>query len=134
MSQFSIFEVSASALSAQSKRMNVSASNLANADSVTGPNGEPYRAKQIIFQTREATDGISGVDAVGLVESDLPFREEYDPGNPFADESGYVRKSNVEPLNEMIDMMAASKSYQASIEVMNTNKQLMLKTLTLGEG
>lgn len=134
MSQFSIFEISASALSAQSKRMNVSASNLANAESVAGPDGEPYRAKQVVFQTRTTDNGLSGIDAVDLMESNLPFREEYDPGNPFADERGYIRKSNVEPLREMIDMMAASKSYQASIEVMNTNKQLMLKTLTLGEG
>ncbi len=132
MPLFSIFDISASALAAQSQRLNVSASNLANADSVAGPDGEPYRAKQVIFESR-LRQGLGGVDSVAVVESTTEFATEFDPGNPLADEQGYVRKSNVEPVDEMINMMSASRSYQANVEVMNTSKQLMLKTLTIGE-
>lgn len=132
MPLFSIFDVSSSALTAQSQRMNVAASNLANADSVAGPDGEPYRAKQVIFASR-LEKGVGGVDAVQVVESKAPFQLEFDPGHPLADERGYIRKPNVEPVHEMINMMSASRSYQANVEVMNTSKQLMLKTLTLGE-
>ena len=130
---FNIFDISGSALSAQSQRMNVAASNLANAESVSGPDGEPYRAKQVIFASREAK-GISGVDVRGVVESTAEFRREYDPASPFADDEGYVRLPNVEPVDEMINMMSASRSYQANVEVINTSKQLMLKTLTIGDG
>lgn len=132
MALFSIFDISSSALTAQSQRMNVAASNLANADSVAGPDGEPYRAKQVIFESR-ARQGLGGVDTRGVVESQQPFQREFDPGNPLADDAGYVQKPNVEPVHEMINMMSASRSYQANVEVMNTSKQLMLKTLTLGE-
>lgn len=134
MSMFSIFEISSSALAAQSQRMNVTASNLANADSVAGPNGEGYRAKQVMFETAaQNASGIGGVRVAQVVEDQSPLRREYQPGNPLADAEGYVFMPNVEPLHEMVNMISASRSYQANVEVMNTNKQLMLKTLTLGE-
>jgi len=135
MSMFSIFDISGSAMSAQSQRMNVTASNLANADSVSGPDGEAYRAKQVMFETRaQSRDGIGGVGVREVVEDPSPMRMEYRPGHPLADEAGYVTMPNVDPVGEMVNMISAARSYQANVEVMNTNKQLMLKTLTLGEG
>lgn len=114
--------------------MNVAASNLANAESVAGPDGETYRAKQVIFQTAaQRANQVAGVQVSEVVESDEPLRLEFDPNHPLADENGYIRKPNVEPVHEMIDMMSASRSYHANVEVMNTSKQLLLKTLTLGE-
>ncbi|MDY7219701.1 flagellar basal body rod protein FlgC [Denitrificimonas sp. JX-1] len=135
MSMFSIFEISASALSAQSQRMNVTASNLANADSVAGPDGQPYRAKQVVFAAQmQNRQGVGGVNVTQVVEDPTPMRMEYNPEHPLANEQGYVTMPNVEPVHEMVNMIAASRSYQANVEVMNTSKQLMLKTLTLGEG
>jgi flagellar basal-body rod protein FlgC len=134
MSMFSIFNISGSALSAQSQRMNVTASNLANADSVSGPDGQPYRAKQVIFESQgQDTQGVGGVRVSEVVDDDAPMRMEYRPGHPLADARGYVTMPNVEPVSEMVNMISASRSYQANVEVMNTSKQLMLKTLTLGE-
>jgi len=134
MSMFSIFDISGSALTAQSQRMNVTASNLANADSVAGPDGEAYRAKQVMFETRsDVSSGVGGVRVSEVVEDPTPMRREYRPAHPLADEEGYVTMPNVEPVNEMVNMIAASRSYQANVEVMNTSKTLMLKTLTLGE-
>lgn len=129
---FSVFEISGSAMSAQSQRMNVTASNLANADSVAGPDGQPYRAKQVMFQAR-GEQGLGGVGVTRVVEDPSPLRREYRPGDPLADQNGYVSLPNVEPVNEMVNMISASRSYQANVEVLNTSKQLMLKTLTLGE-
>ncbi len=135
MSMFSIFEISGSAMSAQSQRMNVTASNLANADSVAGPDGEAYRARQTVFETRaQSREGIGGVGVREVVEDPSPMRMEYRPEHPLADEEGYVTMPNVDPVGEMVNMISASRSYQANVEVMNTNKQMMLKTLTLGEG
>lgn len=135
MSMFSVFEISGSAMSAQSQRMNVTASNLANADSVAGPDGEAYRAKQVMFETQaQGRHGVGGVRVTQVVEDPAPMRLEYRPDHPLADEQGYVTMPNVEPVHEMVNMISASRSYQANVEVMNTSKQLMLKTLTLGEG
>jgi len=135
MSMFSAFDIAGSAMSAQSQRMNVTASNLANADSVAGPGGEAYRAKQVLFESRaSAAHGIGGVGVREVVEDPSPMRMEYRPGHPLADEEGYVTMPNVDPVGEMVNMISASRSYQANVEVMNTSKQLMLKTLTLGEG
>lgn len=132
MSMFSIFQISGSAMRAQSQRMNVTASNLANADSVAGPDGEPYRAKQVQFEAR-GREGMAGVGVTRVVEDPTPLRREYRPGDPFADDDGYVSLPNVNPVNEMVNMIEASRSYQANVEVFNTSKQLMMKTLTLGE-
>ncbi|MDR5906069.1 flagellar basal body rod protein FlgC [Franzmannia qiaohouensis] len=135
MSMFSVFDISGSAMSAQSQRMNATASNLANADSVAGPNGEAYRAKQVMFETQaQGRHGVGGVRVSEVVEDQSPLRMEYRPEHPLADEQGYVQMPNVEPVHEMVNMISASRSYQANVEVMNTSKQMMLKTLTIGEG
>ncbi|MEE4462726.1 flagellar basal body rod protein FlgC [Azotobacter chroococcum] len=135
MSMFSIFDIAGSALSAQSQRMNVTASNLANVDSVGGEDGQAYRARQVVFETRvRGRSDIGGVRVTQVVEDPSPLRREYRPEHPLADGGGYVSLPNVEPVHEMVNMIAASRSYQASVEVMNTSKQLLLKTLTLGEG
>lgn len=135
MSMFSVFDIAGSAMSAQSQRMNVTASNLANADSVAGPDGQAYRAKQVMFESRAANgSGIGGVGVREVVEDPSPMRLEYRPEHPLANEQGYVTMPNVEPVHEMVNMISASRSYQANVEVLNTSKQLMLKTLTLGEG
>lgn len=134
MSMFSVFDISGSAMSAQSQRMNVTASNLANADSVAGPDGEAYRAKQVMFETQaQGTHGIGGVRVREVVEDPAPMRMEYRPEHPLANEEGYVTMPNVEPVHEMVNMISASRSYQANVEVLNTSKQMMLQTLTLGE-
>ncbi|HEY9112376.1 MAG TPA: flagellar basal body rod protein FlgC [Rhodanobacteraceae bacterium] len=133
MSMFSIFQISGSAMQAQSQRMNVAASNLANADSVAGPDGQPYRARQVVFEAR-GRDGLAGVGVSQVVEDPTPLRREYRPGDPNADDQGYVSLPNVKPVEEMVNMIEASRSYQANVEVLNTGKQLMTKTLTLGEG
>ena len=134
MSIINLFNTAGSALTAQAQRMNVAASNMANADSVSGPNGEPYRAKQVRFELEAgAVDGIGGVRVSDVIESDAPFRQEYNPGHVMADDKGYVQMPNVNPTDEMINMISSSRSYQANIEVLNTGKELALRTLTLGE-
>lgn len=134
MSLFSIFDISGSAMAAQSKRLNVSASNMANADSVAGPDGKPYRAREVIFQVDGAPDqAIGGVRVSDVVESNAPDRLVYSPGNPLADSKGYLHMPNVDVAGEMVNTISASRSYQANVDVMNTAKNLMLKTLTLGQ-
>ena len=130
----SIFDISGSALRAQSQRLNVSASNLANADSVTGPDGQPYRAKQVVFRTQPSNgSGIGGVQVAAIVDDPAPFKQVYQPGNPLADDQGYVKMPNVNVVAETVNSISASRSYQANVEVLNTVKSLMLKTLTLGQ-
>lgn len=134
MGMTSIFDIAGSALTAQSQRMNVAASNLANADSVTGPDGQPYRAKQVVFQVAApAGQEIGGVQVSNVIESAQPDKLVYQPGNPLADEKGYVRMPNVNVVDETVNSMSASRSYQANIEVLNSAKTLMQKTLTLGQ-
>ena len=136
MAMYSIFNTAGSAMSAQSQRMNVAASNMANADSVAGPDGEPYRAKQVMFELQAEAgsgSGIGGVRVSDVVEDQAPFREEYNPSHPMADDRGYVQMPNVNPTDEMINMISAARSYEASVEVLNTSKELMLRTLTLGQ-
>lgn len=134
MSLFSIFDISGSAMTAQSKRLNVSASNMANADSVAGPDGTPYRARQVVFQVnRAAGQDIGGVQVSDVIESNAPDRLVYEPGNPLADAKGYLHMPNVNVVGEMVNTISASRSYQANVEVMNTAKAMMLKTLTLGQ-
>ena len=130
MALLNIFDIAGSALTAQSKRLNVAASNLANADSVTGPDGQPYRAKQVVFQVGAATGGVKVAD---VIESQAPDKLVYEPGNPLADANGYVKMPNVDVVGEMVNTMSASRSYQANVEVLNTVKSMMLKTLTLGQ-
>ena len=134
MSMLNIFNISGSALAAQSQRMNVAASNMANADSVTGPDGEPYRAKQVVFEVQAAPgQETGGVKVSQLGDDPSPERFVYHPGIPLADAKGYVRMPNVDVVGEMVNSIAASRSYQANVEVLNTTKSLMMKTLTLGQ-
>ena len=134
MGMFSTFHIAGSALSAQSMRLNAVASNLANADSVVGADGKPYRAKQVLFEaTPIAGESGQGVRVKQLVEDASPGRMVYDPRNPAADDKGYVTMPNVSAVDEMVNMISASRSYQTNAEVMNTAKQLLLKTLTLGQ-
>ncbi len=138
MSLLSIFDISGSALAAQSQRLNVAASNLANADSVAGPDGQPYRARQVVFQVNPPAgqaqgQEIGGVKVVGVVEDPSPLKMVYDPRHPLANVQGYVAMPNVDPVAETVNMIAASRSYQANVEVLNTAKQLMQRTLTIGQ-
>lgn len=134
MSMFSIFNVSGSAISSQAQRLNVVASNLANADSVAGPDGQGYKARQVIFQTVPmGSDASAGVKVSGIQESQEPLKRVLNPSHPSADADGYVTESNVNPVEEMVNMISASRSYQNNVEVMNTAKTLLLKTLQLGQ-
>jgi len=133
-SSLGIFDIAGSAMTAQSQRMNVTASNLANADSVAGPDGQPYRARQVVFEVA-ASGGqdIGGVKVARVIEDQSPMRMVHDPKNPLANADGYVTMSNVNVVEEMVNMISASRSYQANVEVLNTAKTLMLKTLTVGQ-
>ncbi|WP_269494418.1 flagellar basal body rod protein FlgC [Castellaniella sp. S9] len=135
MSSTSIFQIAGSALTAQSQRMNVSASNIANANSAVGPDGQPYKARQVVFQMtpQGPSEAVGGVKVTGVVESAAPPRLQYDPGNPLANADGYVTLPNVDVVAETVNMISASRSYQANVEVINTAKALMAKTLTLGQ-
>lgn len=133
-SLFNIFDVAGSALSAQSRRLNTVASNLANADSVTSSNGQPYRAKQVIFSAVPvAGNEATGVRVTQVVEDQTPPKLLYDPKHPLADAQGYVATPNVNPVEEMVNMISASRSYQTNVDVMNAAKTMLLKTLTLGQ-
>ncbi len=134
MSMFKIFDVSGSAASAQTQRLNVVASNLANADTVAGPDGKAYKARQVVFQTLMMGEATSaGVQVTDVIESGDPGRRVLDPKHPAADAQGYVTFSNVSPVEEMVNMISASRSYQNNVEVMNTAKSLLLKTLQMGQ-
>lgn len=138
MSSFSIFQIAGSALTAQSQRMNVTASNLANADSVAGPDGQPYKARQVVFQMMpapgpERPQSVGGVKVAAVVASNAAARMQYDPKNPLANDDGYVTMSNVDVVAETVNMISASRSYQANVEVINTAKSLMTRTLTIGQ-
>ncbi|MBI3228628.1 MAG: flagellar basal body rod protein FlgC [Burkholderiales bacterium] len=134
MSLFNIFNVAGSAMSAQSQRLNTVASNLANADSATSVNGQPYRAKQVIFEA-QAVDAANaqGVRVKQVVEDAAPPKMVYDPKHPMADDKGYVAMPNVSVVDEMVNMLSASRSYQTNVETMNAAKTLALKTLTIGQ-
>jgi flagellar basal-body rod protein FlgC len=142
MSMLKILDVAGSAVSAQSQRLNVVASNLANADTVAGPDGSFYKARQVVFKTQlmgslrgQAADGAStGVRVSNITEDQTPGRRVLDPKHPSADADGYVTYSNVSPVEEMVNMISASRSYQNNIEVMNTARNLLLKTLQIGQG
>jgi len=134
MSLFNVFTISGSAVSAQSKRLNVVASNMANADSVAGPDGQPYKARQLSFQAEAAdASGVAGVRVAGISENQAPGRRIHEPAHPMADAEGYVTHSNVSVVDEMVNMISASRSYQNNVEVMNTARQLLSKTLQMGQ-
>ncbi|MEO7404085.1 MAG: flagellar basal body rod protein FlgC [Burkholderiales bacterium] len=165
MSLFKVFDIAGSGMVAQSQRLNVVASNLANADAAAGPDGQAYRARQVVFQTalssQRSMNGVTqaptppvapgtlgalggaytlssnqdglGVRVAGVVEDPTPNRRLYDPKHPFADQTGYVTMPNVNPVEEMVNMISASRSYQTNAEMMNTAKTLLLRTLQLGQ-
>ena len=134
MSMFQVFNVTGSAISAQSQRLNVVASNLANADSVAGPDGQAYKARQVVFQTvLMGEQGAAGVKVNQIAEDQTPGRRVHEPQHPQADAEGYVTYSNVNAVEEMVNMISASRSYQNNVEVMNTAKSLLLKTLQMGQ-
>jgi flagellar basal-body rod protein FlgC len=133
MSLLNVFSIAGSALTAQSARLNAVASNLANADSVGGPDGQPYRAKQVVFKATQVEGGGLGVRVNQVVESAAPLRMTYDPKNPAADAQGYVAMPNVNVVEEMVNMISASRAYQTNAEIMGTAKSLMLKALAIGQ-
>jgi flagellar basal-body rod protein FlgC len=136
MGLFDAFRIAGSGMAAQGQRLNVVSSNLANADSSIGPDGNPYRAKQVVFEAVPidpiSRNGANAVRVKEVVDDPAPFRRTYDPGDPLADSEGYVSRPNVSVVEEMVNMISASRSYQSNVEVMNTAKALLLKTLTLG--
>lgn len=135
MSLLRVFDISGSGLHAQTVRLNTTASNMANADSISSSTATTYRARHPVFaaQLDAAGDETRGVEVLGIVESQAPLRREYRPDHPLADREGYVSLPNVDPVEEMADMISASRSYQSNVEVFTTCKQLLLRTLALGE-
>lgn len=147
MSLYNVFDVSGSAMSAQTLRLNVTASNLANANSVSSSAGETYRARHPVFaaQLQEAMngrpgresmmrqDGNVGVRVLGVVEDEKPLVVEYAPNHPMADADGYIYKPNVNVMEEMANMMSASRSYQTNVQIADATKQLLSRTLRMGQ-
>ena len=133
MSVMNVFHIAGSALTAQSARLNAVASNLANADSIAGADGQPYRAKQVVFKATAVEGGGLGVRVTQVVDSAAPLRMQYDPANPAADAQGYVAMPNVNVVDEMVNMISASRAYQNNAEVMNTARSLAQKMLALGQ-
>jgi flagellar basal-body rod protein FlgC len=134
MSLMNIYSIAGSALTAQSARLNAVASNLANADSVTGADGQPYKAKQVVFKATPVGDNTGlGVRVSQVVESAAPLRLMYDPTSPAANEQGYVSMPNVNVVDEMVNMISTSRSYQNNVEVMNSTKTLLQQTLAIGQ-
>lgn len=135
MSLFTAFQIAGSGATAQGQRLNVVASNLANADSTAGPDGQTYKARQVIFEAQSAdgnAQGAQGVHVKQVVTDNSPGRRLHDPGNPMADADGYVTMPNVSVAEEMVNMLSAARGYENNIEVMNTAKSLLEKTLQLG--
>lgn len=137
MSSFKIFDIAGSGMAAQSVRLNTVASNLANADSVSGSPETAYRARHPVFEAvREGVRGTHQAAAVrvrGIVEDGRAPEMRYEPGNPLANEQGYVYAPNVNVVEEMVNMISAARAYQNNVEVMNTSKELLLATLRLGQ-
>ena len=141
MSSFKAFDIAGSGMAAQSVRLNTTASNLANADSVSGDPAAVYKARHPIFEAVKATltssageQGGPAVKVRGIYESTAPANARYEPGNPLSDAKGFVYAPAVNVVEEMVNMISASRSYQNNVEVMNTSKELLLATLRLGQG
>ncbi|QDQ28844.1 flagellar basal body rod protein FlgC [Chitinimonas arctica] len=136
MSLFRVFDIAGSAMTAQSIRLNTTASNLANAESATSSSGQPYRAKQVVFaatQLHARQPQAVGVSVAAVSEDQSPPRLVYDPKNALADGNGYVAMPNVNVVEEMTNMISASRSYQTNADMMNTAKTLLQRTLQLGQ-
>lgn len=140
MSLFSIFNVAGSALNAQTIRLNTTASNLANAESVNGDASKVYRARQPVFQSMVDPSGFglpdenaaTGVRVLGVVESQAPPTERFEPENPAANKDGYVYMSNVNSIEEMTNMISANRAFAINIDAINTARDLLLKTISMG--
>jgi len=137
MSLFNVLDIAASGMSAQALRLNTTASNLANTDSVSSSSKEVYRARQPVFSAvmkalGESPEGV-GVQVNGIVESQAPVRKQYEPGHPMANEEGYIFLPNVSMVEEMANMISASRSYQSNSAVAKTSKELLMRTLSLGQ-
>lgn len=138
MSLFNIFDIAGSGLSAQTTRLNVTASNVSNAQSIASSPESAYKARNPVFATAlkdvfQTNPASAGVRTLGIVENNAEHPTRYEPGNPLADDDGYIYLSNVNAIEEMTNMMSASRSYQNNVEVINTSKELLLQTLRLGE-
>lgn len=138
MSLYNIFDVAGSGMSAQSLRLNVTASNIANANSVSSSVEETYRGRHPVFaaEMQKAAAGQSEsvpVQVLGIVEDQDPLRQEYNPNHPLADNDGFIYKPNVNVMEEMANMMSASRSYQTNVQVADAAKQMLMKTLQLGK-
>jgi flagellar basal-body rod protein FlgC len=134
MSLFNIFNVAGSGMSAQSQRLNAVASNIANADSTTSSTGQVYKAKQVVFEAVPIAGAeTAGVKVQQVVEDNSPPKMVYSPGNPLADDKGYVAMPNVNVVEEMVNMISASRSYQNNVDTMNAAKSLLMRTLALGQ-
>jgi flagellar basal-body rod protein FlgC len=138
MSLFNVFDIAGSAMSSESVRLNVTASNLANAQSVGPDEASTYHARHPVFSAvmqsfQNGGDVSVGVKVDGIIESQAPMEKRYQPGHPMANEEGFVFLPNVNMVDEMSNMISASRSYQSNVEVLNTSKQLLLATLRLGQ-
>ncbi|WP_031431564.1 flagellar basal body rod protein FlgC [Methylomicrobium agile] len=138
MANFNIFDIAGSGMNAQSVRLNLVASNIANANTVSGSLDTVYKSRQPVFASElknllDRQKPGSGVNVLGVVESQEPSVAEYAPYHPLADKDGYIYKPNVNTIEEMANMMSASRSYQNNVEVLNTAKELILQTLKMGK-
>jgi flagellar basal-body rod protein FlgC len=135
MGLFANFNISGSAISAQSVRLNTTASNLANVDTVASSAAEAYRSRQPVFQAmmaRQSDPALVGVHMMGIIESNAEVNQRYQPGHALANEQGFVFGSNVNPVEEMANMISASRAYQNNVEVLSTSRDLLLRALSLG--
>jgi flagellar basal-body rod protein FlgC len=138
MSLFNVFNITGSGMSAQSMRLNTTASNIANADSVSSSVDETYRARHPVFaaamqKAAAGQDSGVGVQVLGVVESNKPLNVEYSPEHPMADKDGYIYKPNVNVIEEMTNMISASRSYQTNVQLAESAKNMLNKTLALGQ-
>jgi len=140
MSLLGVLNIAGSGMGAESQRLSAVASNIANANTSVGPGGEPYRAREVVFQAiaagggsgdDPASAGMAGVKVAGIVESDAPLKQVYDPGSSFADQNGYVKMPNVNNVDEMVNMLSAQQDYQADLEAFNVAKTLAMRTLQI---
>ncbi|MCE0494441.1 flagellar basal body rod protein FlgC [Vibrio salinus] len=138
MSLFNVFNVTGSAMSAESVRLNTTSSNLANADSVASSAKDTYKARHAVFgaelsNARNGNDYTVPVKVMGIVESNKPLVAEYNPEHPLANEDGYIYKPNVNVMEEMANMISASRAYQTNVQVADASKQMLLRTLQMGQ-
>ncbi|MDF4433216.1 flagellar basal body rod protein FlgC [Vibrio parahaemolyticus] len=137
MSLFNVFNVTGSAMSAESVRLNTTSSNLANADSVSSSAKDTYKARHAVFGAELSNAMRDGdtvpVKVLGIVESDKPLSAEYNPDHPLANDEGYIYKPNVNVMEEMANMISASRAYQTNVQVADSSKQMLLRTLQMGQ-